>query len=513
MTALCSLAFVVNYIDRTTLSVALPFMSKDLRISPALQGFTLSAFFITYALSQLPMGALIDRFGVKRLFGLGALWWGAVTMLTALVRSGAGLVGFRLALGVGESAAYPGSAKVVSRWFPRTERALANSIWDNGSRIGAVLALPLVTGLIAWLGWRSAFVVTGALAMLWVGLWFRAYREPREHPRLTREELVYIEAGGALLEDPKEPAGSRAPAIPWRQLFRYRTVWAMMLGFFCLNWVIYFFITWFPTYLVDARHFSLVKLGFFGTIPGLVAICGSLAGGYTADRLVRRGWPLTRARKACLVSGMLASSVIAFAVVVPAAWMALALLSVSYASLAFAAASVASLPADVAPGPQYVSSLAGIQNFASNLAGISGPLIIGVLLVLSHGSFTLPLGLAGVIAVVGALTYGLLLRRVEPLPPLSVLPPAGWYGDPAGGNSLRWWDGTCWTSRTTSAVLASTDDPAARASGASATVTATPTGPDTGFLAWFERLPAELRIALSAALVLGAAALLLGAAG
>lgn len=142
----------------------------------------------------------------------------------------------------------------------------------------------------------------------------------------------------------------------WRDLFRYRTVWGMMLGFFCLNYVVYFFITWFPSYLVDERGFDLLKLGFFGTVPGLVAIAGSLLGGFTADRLLRKGWSTTKVRKTCLVSGTLCSSVIALAVVVPTAAGALALLSLSYASLTFATASVASLPADVAPTARHVAS-------------------------------------------------------------------------------------------------------------------------------------------------------------
>ncbi|MFC7328230.1 MFS transporter [Marinactinospora rubrisoli] len=416
MVGLCSLAFVFNYLDRTVLSVSLPYIGEDIHIPASVEGLLLGAFFVGYALCQLPAGALIDRFGVRRLFAGGALIWGGVTAATGLVRTPAELVIARLGLGVGEAVAYPGSAKVVSRWFPRRERALANSIWDNGSRIGAVLSLPLVTALIAAFGWRWAFAVAGFLAVAWVVLWVRAYREPREHPRLSAEELAYIEAGGARLEDAPAEGASAAPRVRWRSLFRYRTVWGMMLGFFALNYVIFFFITWFPSYLVRDRGFDLLQLGVYGMIPGIVAIGGSLAGGITSDALLRRGWSLNRARKTCLTGGLLFSSVIAAAVFVPTAGMALALLSVSYASVAFAAASVASLPADVAPQPEQVSSLAGIQNCASNIAGFLGPSVTGLMLQLSGGSFVGPLVLSGAIAVVGALSYGLLIKRVEPLP-------------------------------------------------------------------------------------------------
>lgn len=418
MVSLCCLAFMFNYLDRTVLSVSLPYMADDIHIPASVEGLLLGAFFVGYAFCQLPAGALVDRYGVKRLFAGGALLWGGITALTGLVRTPVELVAARLGLGVGEAVAYPGSAKVVSRWFPRRERALANSIWDNGSRIGAVLSLPLVTALIAALGWRWAFGVAGLLAVAWALLWLKAYKEPRDHPRVSPEELAYIKAGGARLEDVEDTAGTE-PKVRWRDLFRYRTVWGMMLGFFALNYVIFFFITWFPAYLVRERGFDLLELGVYGMIPGIVAIGGSLAGGVVSDALLRMGWSLNKARKTCLMGGLLSSSVIALAVLAESPTAALALLSVSYAGVAFAGASVASLPADVAPQPGQVSSLAGIQNCASNIAGFLGPSVTGLMLQFSGGSFVGPLVLSGCIAVAGALSYGLLIRRIEPLPALA----------------------------------------------------------------------------------------------
>ncbi|MCX2730304.1 MFS transporter [Saccharopolyspora sp. NFXS83] len=412
MALLCFVGLSVNYIDRSALSVALPSMNHDLGFDPSVQGLILGTFFLAYAGFQLPAGVLIDRIGAKRSFALGALVWGVATMLTGLVTGLLALLVFRFLLGIGESTGYPGSAKVVSRWFPRQERAFANSIWDNGARAGTAIALPVVTAIIAWEGWRAAFLVVGVLALLWAVWWWRAYHEPEDHPRVTEEELAYIRAGGAREESTSD--GERK--VRWRDLFRYRTVWAMMLGFFCLNYIIFFFITWFPSYLVQARGFDLLELGTVGAIPGVVAIGGSLLGGWVSDSLVRRGWSLTKARKTCLIPGMLLSSVIALAVVVPNAAMAVVLLSVSYASLAFSAASVASLPADVAPQPGQVSSLAGIQNCASNIAGFIGPIVTGVLQTATGGSFVAPLVLSGALGLIGAFSYGVLIRKVEPLP-------------------------------------------------------------------------------------------------
>ncbi|MGW5120615.1 MFS transporter [Streptomyces noursei] len=418
MTGLCCLAFIFNYLDRTTLSVALPFMGEDLHISEATQGLLLGVFFAGYAFCQLPAGKLVDKYGVKPVFAIGAVIWGAVTALTGMVRGPVELILARLGLGVGEASAYPASAKVVSRWFPKHERTMGNAIWDSGSRIGAVVSLPVITALIAWAGWRIAFYVAGALAIGWVILWWKAYHDPQSHPKATEEELDYIRKGGARLEDVNEDGSTTVAKVKWQQLFRYRTVWGMMIGFFCLNYTNFFFITWFPAFLVKDRGFNLAELGVFGMIPGFVAIGGSLGGGYIADSLLRRGWTVNRARKTCLVAGMTGASAIAPAVFVQNAAGMIALLSVCCASLAFAGASVASLPADVAPEPGQVSSLAGIQNFASNIAGFVGPIITGAI-VAATGSFMFALALSGALAVVGALSYGLMIKKVEPLPVLS----------------------------------------------------------------------------------------------
>jgi ACS family glucarate transporter-like MFS transporter len=257
-------------------------------------------------------------------------------------------------------------------------------------------------------------VITGVLGAVWVVFWAWLYRDPRKHPKASAEEIGYIERGGGRVD--QEAGEVTTDTTRWAQLFTYRTIWGMMLGFFCLNFVIYFFITWFPSYLVEARHFSLLKLGFAGAIPALVAIAAGWAGGLFSDRLIRGGASVTKARKIPMVGGMLFSSVIALAVIVPNAWLALGLLSICYASLTFAAASVWSLPADVAPTHRHVASIGGIQNFASNLAGIGSPLLLGVLKGIT-GSFVLPLVITGAVAILGAISYGVIVGRVAPLPP------------------------------------------------------------------------------------------------
>ncbi|NTZ87281.1 MFS transporter, partial [Burkholderia metallica] len=213
-------------------------------------------------------------------------------------------------------------------------------------------------------------------------------------------------------------AATDGPKVSWLDLFRYRTVWGMMIGLFCLNFAIYFFITWFPSYLLQSRGFSLASLGTWGMLPALLAIPGGWLGGYVSDSLFRRGWSATAARKTCLVLGMLLSSSIALSAFVENVWACLGLFALAYASLSFAGANVWTLVGEVAPTPAHVASLGGIQNFAGNLAGIFITTFTGVMLSITKGSFVVPLAVAGALCVVGALSYLFIVGKVEPLPPL-----------------------------------------------------------------------------------------------
>jgi ACS family D-galactonate transporter-like MFS transporter len=414
MVGLLFFGTTVNYIDRANLAAAMPAISSEMHLSPETQGLVLSAFFLTYAIFQLPMGWAVDRFGARAVYAFAAAWWGLFTAATALATSVFALWSCRLLLGAGEAGAYPANAKAVARWFPKQERARATSIYDNGARVGGALSLPIVTLLVTAVGWRESFLVTGALAGVFIAVWLRYYREPTRHPRVNAAELEYIAAGGARLDDAGTAA--RVARVPWWRLFTYRTVWGMMLGFFCLNFVIYFFLTWFPSYLVQARGFDLVKTGWTGMLPSIVAIAGGLAGGWVSDRMVRAGASLTLARKLPIVTGMLVGSLIIPAAFVSSAWAALGLFSLSYAGLTFAAASIWCLPADVAPTPGHVASIGGIQNFASNLAGVATAMWVGKAVQAQGGNFAPALLIVGCFAILGAASYLFIIRVVEPLP-------------------------------------------------------------------------------------------------
>ncbi|MFL9909686.1 MFS transporter [Paraburkholderia sp. RL17-337-BIB-A] len=420
MIFMCFLANVINFVDRANLAIAAPSIRAELGLDAVGMGLVLSAFFWTYAFLQLPAGWFIDKVGVRVSLALAVGWWSAFTIATGAARGLAQLVGVRLMLGVGEAAAIPSFAKVAFNWFPRSERGLASSIFDSGSRVGSALSLPLVAWLISIVGWRGSFVITGGLGVVWSLAWWFIYRDPERYraiaPAAVDALLAQRAASSATADTATTAESTGTGTVSWLDLFRYRTVWGMMIGLFCLNFAIYFFITWFPSYLLQSRGFSLASLGTWGMLPALLAIPGGWLGGMVSDNLFKRGWSATAARKTCLVLGMLLSSSIALSVFVQSTWACLALFALAYASLSFAGANVWTLVGEVAPTPAHVASLGGIQNFAGNLAGIFITTFTGVMLAITKGSFVIPLMVAGSLCIVGALSYLFLVGKVEPLP-------------------------------------------------------------------------------------------------
>jgi ACS family D-galactonate transporter-like MFS transporter len=411
----------ISYIDRANLAVSLPFMESELHIGKQVTGVLLACFFFTYAPGQLIGGRLVDAVGPRLAAGFATIWWSIFTAANAVAGGLTSLVIFRLGLGIGEAVGPPAFGKVVCRWFPLRERALAAAVYDSGSRLGTALALPIVTVIIAVFGWRASFLITGCIGLVWVIGWFRLYRDPAQHPRLHPDELAYIERGGARTVLAAVPD---APKPRWVDLLRYRTIWGMMLGFFGLNFAFYFFVTWFPSYLVEARGLSLLKTGFLGMIPPLAAFGAEFVGGWWSDRLTSRYGP-TRGRKIPIVVSMCLASSIALAAVAPTTGLAIVLLALSMSCLAIAASSIWSLPADVAPSEAQVGSVGGLQNFASNLAGILSPIAFGFFAGSGPTAFVVPLVATGGVVVLGALSYLVICGRFEPLPSAAVAPRRG----------------------------------------------------------------------------------------
>ncbi len=265
------------------------------------------------------------------------------------------------------------------------------------------------------MGWRGSFIITGLIGIGWALAWWFIYRDPEKYRDIAPEqvEALLAERGENQASESKEAGEGK---VSWADLFRYKTVWGLMIGLFCLNFAIYFFITWFPSYLMETRGFSLKALGTLGMLPALLAIPGGWLGGLTSDYLLRRGHSATFSRKLCLVGGMLLSSCIALCAFVDNIYICLALFALSYASLSFAGSNTWVIVGEIAPTPKHVASIGGIMNFAGNLAGIFITTFTGVMLTITEGSFLVPLAAAGILCILGALSYLFLVGRVEPLP-------------------------------------------------------------------------------------------------
>jgi MFS transporter, ACS family, D-galactonate transporter len=412
---LCFLGLVINYLDRANMSVALPYIDADLQLNltNTQKGLILGAFFWAYDGMMLVAGWFTDKIGSRWAFTTAAIWWSIFTALTSLARSFWGFFGVRFLLGAGEAPAYPSSTKAASRWFPVGERAFSTAVIDSGSRVGTVLSLPIVTGIVAVTTWHYSFIVLGMVGIVWAAVWNWYYRDPAAHAGANDLERRYIAENGGRTEANDD---SEAARIRWSQLFGYRTVRGMMLGFFCLNFVIYFFLTWFPDYLKNARSLNLTELGILGMLPGLAAVVTAWIAGACADRLIRGGADVTKVRKTVMVGGLLGGAAILPAAFASSIYLALVFLAISYSSLAIAATGIWSLPADVAPSSRHVASIGGIQNFASNIAGIISPFMFGFLLDMFHGDYTPAFAVAAGFAVLGACSYAFIVGRAEPLP-------------------------------------------------------------------------------------------------
>jgi D-galactonate transporter len=403
-------AIAINYLDRTVLSATTPALMEEFGLDAAQMGIIMSAFFWSYALFQIPAGWLADKVGQRFSLAFCVAWWSIATALTALSQGLKSLLIFRVLLGIGEAGAYPSNAGVTAKWFPDKERARVSAIFDSGSKVGTALAMPLVVWLMTMFGWKVPFIVSGLLGLIWVAIWWAYYRDPEKHMYVNQDELTYIRDGQV-----KKEGLNQTQQMKWYELLKYRNIQAMCVGFFMLNYAIYFFITWFPAYLVQERGFELMKMGWVSMIPPLVGLVAELIAGWFSDHLYSKGYSLTFVRKLSLVGGMLLATMIAFAGLVDSAVLSIALLSVSYAGLTTAACAIWSLPGDVAP-PNMTSIAGGLQNCVSNIGGILGPIVTGFIITATH-SFIPALLVSGAVTLAGALTYLFWLGKVEPIIP------------------------------------------------------------------------------------------------
>ncbi len=402
---------LVNYFDRINLSVAGPQLQQAFGLDATQLGWLFSAFFWSYALVQIPVGVILDRFGVTPIGRIGGFLWSCGTALTALASGFGGILAARMLLGVAEAPAFPGNSKATGYWFPRTERALATSIFDAAAKFSNVIGAPLVAVTILYFGWRGAFWATALLSFVYFLAFTAFYRDPSADQHLTEQERNYIRAGGGAPEGTS--SGSATSMLGYVLLSR--KVWGLTIGFAAYGYSFYLFLTWLPGYLERELHMSLLKSAGYITIPWIVAtITDLVVGGWLIDHLISRGYDETRVRKAVLVLGMLTGLAVFGAVFTTNAVWAIVWISIALGGLAAAAPVGSSIPSLIAP-KGGTGTIGGIMNFFNNLMGGIAPIATGYIVSLT-GSFSGAFLIAGVVLLIGIFAYVVLLGEITPLP-------------------------------------------------------------------------------------------------
>jgi MFS transporter, ACS family, D-galactonate transporter len=405
--ALISIATMINYLDRSVMGVANSTLSKDLDISPATMGVILSAFGWTYALAQIPGGVALDRIGTRLTYSLSLGLWSLATAFHGLMSSVAGLVSARLALGLAEAPCFPANSRILSTWFPQTERATATGVYTVGEYIGLGLLIPLLSWIMTEWGWRSLFYLVGALGVAFAFVFFALYRDPEESKSVNQAELDLITAGGGATD------GGTKMAFSWANVGRLmskRQIAGASLAQFCSNSTLVFFLTWFPKYLVDERHMSFIKQGFTASLPYIAAAAGVMLGGIVSDWLIRKTGSPSIGRKAPIIAGLLLCATMIGANYTNSNGVVIAIMSIAFFGQGLAGLGW-TLLSDVAP-KSALGLAGGVFNFCANLASIVTPIVIGII-VQKTGSFGLALTYVGVLGLIGALSYIFIVGPVE----------------------------------------------------------------------------------------------------
>lgn len=402
------LVTALNYLDRSNLSVAAPHIKEEFSLSSTELGLLFSLFSWSYVLVQIPGGWLLDRLGPKMAYGYALVGWSLITVATGFARGLNTLLGLRIALGLSEAPTFPANNKFVSTWFPSTERARATAVYSGGQYLGLALALPLLSWIIAASGWREMFLITGLAGLVLAVFWFwKAHSRPIEHPKINQAELALTrETEGA-------PARAKANWPEIRQLLAHRRLWGMYIGNFAANGVMWFFLSWFPTYLTDEKGITGITGGSIGSVPYIAALVGVLSSGYISDWLLRRGLSRTAARKTPLVCGFVLSGGIVLANFTESTGLVILIMSVAFFGQGTSALGW-TICSEVAP-VRSLGLAGGVFNFFTNLGGAISPLVVGVILDRT-GSFASALTFIAGLAVIGLLCYLFLIDRVERLP-------------------------------------------------------------------------------------------------
>lgn len=412
-----ALGVLINYFDRVALPVAVPQLQHDMALNAAQIGILLSAFAWSYGSLQIPIGMVLDRFGVKRVGRWSAGLWGVASAITAAATGYWSLFIGRFLLGIAEAPSFPGSSKATGYWFPRRERGLATAIFDASQKFGNVVGVPVVAFAIFAFGWRAGFLITALLSFGYFFVFYLLYRDPSEDPRLSRAERDYILAGGGNQEG--RAHGNSGVMLGY--VLRSRKVWGLTIGFGAYGYSMNLFTSWLPTYLVQTMHMNIIRSATFTMIPwSFATITDLVIGGWAIDFFIKRGNDETMVRKTILVLGMLTGLMVFGAVFTTDRFWALLWITISLCGLAAAAPAGWSIPSLIAPRGGN-GTVGGIMNFLNSVMGITSPIVTGFI-VLKTGSFSSAFVVAGVVLVIGIFFYVFVLGRIEPVPDLVLQP-------------------------------------------------------------------------------------------
>lgn len=406
---ICALLFfatTINYIDRQVLGLLAPSLQKEIGWTEVQYGNIVSWFTLAYAIGFLGVGRMMDRIGVRLGFSAAIITWSLAAMSTALANTVNGFSAARFALGLGESGNFPGAIKTVAEWFPAKERAFATGIFNAGSNVGAILTPIFVPMIVLQWGWRTAFVVTGALGFVWLIFWWVMYREPEVHPKVSKAELAYIQQDGPV-------AASRS--VPWLLLLKHRQTWAFIVGKAMTDGIWWFYLYWLPKFLDIRFGVKLATVAAPIITIYLLADVGSIGGGWMSSFLMRRGFTSNKARKLTMLMAAVAIVPTIFASSMPTLWTTVAIVGVAAAAHQWWSANLFTLASDMFP--RYaVASVVGVGGFFGAIAGFLFQRATGWMLQTNGNNYTPIFLICGFAYVTALLIIHLLVPRLTPAP-------------------------------------------------------------------------------------------------
>ncbi|MDE3103587.1 MAG: MFS transporter [Acidobacteriota bacterium] len=428
MLAMLFLASTFSYGDRVVLSIAGISFSRDLHLDPLHMGYLFSGFSWAYVAAQLPSGGLLDRFGTRPVYGFSIIAWSLCAVFAGL----AGFLGpalaftaifaLRLLSGLAQAPVFPGNGRVVAAWFPTRERGTASAIFNSSQYFAVVLFAPVMAWITHTHGWKGCFWFLGLLGLLLALLWFRLATDVAGNPRINATEVELIQQGGGLGSIGPATRASGSVSLTWAtlgHLLRNRMLLGIYLGQYCIVTLTWFFLTWFPLYLSQARHMSLLKVGFVATLPALCGSIGGISGGVFSDRLLRRGHSLSLARKTPIILGMSLSMTMIACNYLNTQWLIVLLMSLAFFGKGFGALGWTVI-SDTSPRGM-IGINGSVFNLIGNLAGITTPILIGYI-VQRTGSFQYALLFVAAMALLAIVAYLPIVGTIRRLEPQDIIP-------------------------------------------------------------------------------------------